>query len=138
MKSLTAILKYYVFKYHLQFFIKFCVVGLIAAFVSYSVFFILYTSFFMYYIYASLFGNISGLSVGFFLNKTWTFEVENRSLFLLVKYLSFYMFSFALNVSILFLFVEYGKINPLISNVFSIGICAFVNFFGVKILVFKK
>ena len=138
MKSLSTFLKYYVFKYHLQFFIKFCVVGLTATSVSYSVFFVLYTSFFVYYIFASILGNISGLSIGFFLNKTWTFEVERGSLFLFVKYLSFYSFSFALNALILFIFVEYGNINPLISNVFSIGICTFLNFFGVKILVFKK
>ena len=138
MKKLILKLKNKLDKTTIQFFIKFCVVGLGSTILSYTIFFLLYSIVSIHYIVASLIGYVSGLAFGYFLNKLWTFGVKKNSVALALKYITVYIFSLCLSIVILYIMVDYAKIDPLISNVFVIMISTLTNFFGVKIIVFNK
>tara|TARA_A100001015_G_scaffold292449_1_gene367803 strand:- start:714 stop:1130 length:417 start_codon:yes stop_codon:yes gene_type:complete len=119
-------------------FIKFCMVGAGSTLLSYTVFYVLYSKCAVYYLLSSVIGYVSGLIFGYFLNKLWTFNVKKNSILLAVKYVLIYMVSLGLSMLLLYVLVEYAKINPLLSNVFVIMVSTFTNFFGVKLFVFKK
>ena len=138
MNKLFLQLKKQLNQHSIRAFIKFCMVGAGSTILSYTVFYVLYSKCAVYYLLSSVIGYVSGLIFGYFLNKLWTFNVKKNSILLAVKYVSIYMFSLGLSMLLLYVLVEYAKINPLLSNVFVIMVSTFTNFFGVKLFVFKK
>ena len=119
-------------------FIRFCTVGVIATLINYVSFYVLYEKFNLQYLLASMIGYITGLGIGYYLNKSWTFNIAEKSIHFIVKYCIVYLISLIINLIVLAILVEWGKLNPLLGNVFSIIITTFTNFFGVKYFAFKK
>lgn len=119
-------------------FLRFIIIGCSSTFVNYSIFFILFEYFSIYYIIASGTGFVSGVFFGYGFNKSWTFEIKKKTKSYILKYFTIYAFSLFLGLGILKLLVEVFGIIPEIANILTIGVTTIVNFSGVKFWVFKK
>ena len=117
---------------------NYVIIGFISTAVNYFFFFILF-HFGTNYLAASAIGFIAGTFVAYIMNRTFTFEsvIESRKkefgLYLLV-----YLVSLCLNLLVLRLLVSGLGINPLISNLFAIGVAMVSNFTGLKLFVFRE
>lgn len=120
-------------------FVKFCIVGVIGATFNYSIFFILYRFFNIYYIISSATGFILSIFLAFFLNKGFTFKIKEnkKTKSMIIKYFLVNIFTILLVMVILRFFVEILKINIYIANFLIIGIASVSNFTGSKLFVFK-
>ncbi len=142
-------------------FLKFGIVGATSAAVSLGVFWLIVSQYPALNLVSKAIGYIMGFFVGFTLNKFWTYidQTEDGEKYLL-KYIIVYASTF-----IIYLLVNFGfdhwlmpnlwlaelalnaqqpeiaawlTVNgPLVSNVLSIFINVFLNFFGTNFLVFK-
>ena len=119
-------------------FVKFVFVGLISTVINYGLFASLYISLGIYYIISSIVGYFSGLIVGYYLNKNWTYgsEIENNRKYF-HKYLVVYLCSLLSSTVFLFALVEMNICIPLISNIFAIMLSTLMNFIGTNYLVFS-
>lgn len=80
-----------------------------------------------------------GLFSGFKLNKEWTFKAQiNDKKTYIYQYILVYLFSLFNSQLILFSLVEIALFTPLHANIFAISASTMMNFFGTKLLVFKK
>jgi len=120
-------------------FVKFCLVGIIGATFNYSIFFILYHFFNIYYIISSATGFILAIFLAFFLNKEFTFKSKEnkKTKIMIIKYFLVNIFTILLSMAILRFFVEALNMNTYIANFFIIGIATISNFTGSKLFVFK-
>jgi putative flippase GtrA len=119
-------------------FLKFLFVGGLFTILNYAIFYILFRFFGVHYIIASAIGYITGLVLGYFVNKLWTYQVSKDSEeSYAFMYLLVYMVSLAAGSFFLKVLVDYLHINELISNIFSIGLSTIMNFLGTNFLVFK-
>ena len=122
-------------------FTKFCVVGFISTFVNYTIFFISYEYLGTYYVIASGIGYVAGVSLGYILNRRWTFfesKSHTKKLREFTMYALVYIVSLAAGLFLLKLLVEFFNLNPLFANVLVTGLSATINFTGLKFFVFKK
>jgi len=119
-------------------FIKFLVVGGIATLINYGIFYLLFNFLKIQYIVASASGYISGLILGYYVNKFWTYSVDRDSgEKYMFKYLAVYLTSLVGSSLLLKLLVDILSINPLLANIFAIGLSTITNFVGTNFLVFK-
>ena len=120
---------------------RFVVVGVISTIVNYSTFYALYKLLEVNYLIASSVGFMAGVGVGYFINKSWTFEYTLSSPIvnskLVVKYYLVYGFSLLLSLGFLKITVAYFKVDPIVANLLAIGITTITNFCGIKLLVFN-
>lgn len=121
-----------------QQFSKFVIVSILSIIVNYFVFFLLFSFSDLFYLLSSAIGYMSGVLFGFVLSKTKTFRSKHYYKNELIKYFVVCMVSLFLGLSILKTLVHDWNINPLIANIFVIGITTFTNFFGCKFFVFRK
>ena len=98
-------------------FIKFCAVGTVSTTINYLIFFISYTYIEIYYVMASGMGYIVGVSLGYVLNRRWTF-FENQSHTRKLREFTMYILVYIASLAI--------------------GLSATTNFMGLKFCVFKK
>lgn len=97
-----------------------------------------------FYILFSIIGDITGMILGFPINKKWTFKNQvNHDHNYFLGYFLVYAFSFFLNQFILYALVEWCKEIPLVSDpyiskIIATGFSASSNFLGVNYLIFKK
>lgn len=117
--------------------IKFLIVGGISTILNYLSFFILFKVLTVNYLTASAFGYMSGLVLGYSLNKNWTFEYKNENIKTKLKYLIVYLTNLALSLFILKVLEVKLGINPMIGNVLVICYTTIANFIGIKIFVFS-
>ncbi len=123
-------------KIRLQF-LRFIAVGLLSTTINYGIFSLLYGLFGFYYLIASFFGFISGVMIGYPINKYWTFGIiEQDNKISLLKYISVYICSLILGQMFLYFFVEYLGFAILLANFFMICITTVTNFIGIKLWVF--
>lgn len=120
-------------------FIRFCSVGLVGATVNYSIFFILYRFFSVFYLISSATGFIVSVFIAFILNKKFTFKIEKNidSRFIIVKYYSVNIFSMLIGLGVLNILVEIFKINVYIANLFFVATTTSLNFIGSKLFAFR-
>lgn len=122
-------------------FSKFCIVGTLGASFNYSIFFLLFHFFDVYYVIASGTGLISAAFISFTLNKIFTFKgtssQRNDILKYLLKYISVIMISLFAGINFLRFIVDTLNVNPYISNIFTIGLTTIINFTGSKYYAFK-
>lgn len=123
---------------------RFAVVGVVSTIVNYVVNFV-----FIYYNYsahlASGVGYLSGVLVGFPLNKLWSFQAEKKfNLMEFLKYMGLYVIT--LGVNIILSGLSYDLFNdrftdPMLAKIWYylpvIVITTVLNFIGCKLLVFK-
>lgn len=119
-------------------FLRFCLIGLECAILTYLVFLILYYYLSINYLISSGAGFISGVLFGFMFNKIYTFESKEKSTTVFPPYLLVYFFTFILAIVGLKVLVENFGLNPLISTALLMPVTTFINFFGTKILAFKN
>jgi putative flippase GtrA len=118
--------------------LKFGLVGVIATLLNYGSFYLLYKIFGSHYLLSSVTGYISGVLLGYFLNKYWTFVKQvDISKNYLVGYFLVYLVSLVVSQLFLLVLVEVMFLNPLVSNIFAICVSTVLNFTGSNYLVFK-
>ncbi len=118
-------------------FIKFCVVGVVSTLVNYGIFYAALNFLAFHYLIASVLGFISGLVIGYPINKCWTFSSKNSSKTHIYPYLVTYLVSLILSLIFLKIAVEYCGIAPEIANILAIILTTCTNFIGTKFFVFK-
>lgn len=118
--------------------LKFIIVGLISTAINYGVFFGLYATGTMGYIYASGVGYLSGMLFGFYYNRKYTFYSREGVRKSLPIYLGVYLTSLLLSLILLRLFVEGFNTNVLITNLCMIFLTTVTNFLGVKVFAFRN
>src|SRR3989344_4037143 len=121
-----------------QQFSKFVMVSILSIIVNYFVFFLLFRFLDIFYLFSSTIGYMSGVLFGFVLSKIKTFGSKHYYKNELIKYFVVYAISLFLGLSILKTLVNDWSINPLIANIFVVGVTTFTNFFGCKFFVFRK
>ena len=119
-------------------FVRFCLVGGVSTLLNYSVFFFLLTFFGIDYMISSAAGYISGVFLGFGLNRSFTFGSQSKKYFQdITKYFIIYTISLFLGLGFLRLLVYFGVV-VLLANVLSIGLTTITNYTGVKYAVFQQ
>jgi len=119
--------------------IKFGLVGILSTIFNYGVFVFLYKTINVYYIVSSVTGYVSGLLLGYLLNKNWTFVSQiDKSKSYIVGYITVYVLSLLSSQALLFSLVEFLFLNPLYANIFAIVLSTVLNFFGIYFFVFKS
>ena len=120
-------------------FLKFSIIGLISTIINYSIFFLLFNSFNIFYVFSSIVGYVIGLLFGYYFNKIWTFS--NRILAgksYIVKYTFYQILGLISQQVLLISLVEILLIDPLFSNIISIGFAAIVSFLLIENFVIEK
>lgn len=120
-------------------FLKFGIVGVISTIANYGLFTLLLKVFVLHYILSAVAGYMTGLVLGFFLNKNWTFVAQiDRQRSYLFLYFVVYIISLIFSQLFLILLVEKLELDPLLANVFAIGLSTISNFIGTNYFVFIK
>lgn len=118
---------------------KFGIVGILSTLFNYSVFVFFYKIISIHYIISSILGYISGLLLGYQLNKNWTFiDQVDKSKSYIVDYIKVYGISLILSQVFLLFIVEILLINPLYANILAIALSTVINFIGTNFFVFKN
>ena len=118
---------------------KFGIVGILSTVFNYGVFAFLYKIVSVHYILSSITGYVSGLLLGYLLNKNWTFIAQvdiSKSYF--IGYITVYAVSLVSSQAFLLYLVEILLINPLYANVLAIVLSTVMNFLGTNYFVFKN
>lgn len=118
--------------------VKFSITGVIGVTFNYSIFFILYRFFHVYYILASATGFALGILLVFFINKEFTFKIKGYSEVkkMILKYYTLNIILAIIGLTLLSFFVEILNINVYIANALILLITALLHFTGSKFLVF--
>lgn len=120
-------------------FVTFCIVGVFGVIFNYSIFFVLYYFFKVYYILSSATGFILAIFLAFYLNKKFTFKIQDnsKSKTMFIKYVPVTIFSLLLGIICLTIFVELLHINVYIANIMTLGVTTISNFTGSKLFAFR-
>jgi putative flippase GtrA len=115
---------------------RFLVVGGISTVINYGVFWLLLKQ--NNYQMASAAGFMTGLIVGFFLNKNWTFQYPGPTTIRIVAtYISTYVLSLVLSLVLLSCLVHYFGMMAIYANIVCIVFTTCTNYAGIKLLVFQ-
>lgn len=119
-------------------FFKYSVASVVATGIDFLIYVVLAKWMSVWYILAAIIGAISGGLTAYWLNRNWVFEsTEEMVTTQLVKYVVVWFASMALNAAGLFLVVEYGHGDIVISKIIvSVVVGVGFNFFASKHFVF--
>jgi putative flippase GtrA len=120
-------------------FLKFSIIGLISTIINYSIFFILFNTFNIFYVFSSIVGYVIGLLFGYYFNKKWTFSnkiLAGKSY--IIKYTFCQILGLISQQIVLIILVEILLIDPIFSNIISIGFAAIVSFLLIENFVIEK
>jgi putative flippase GtrA len=125
-------------KKHKETFIKFCIVGGISTILNYAIFYILLKFLSVNHLPASTAGYVSGVFLGFYLNKIYTFDAKSPKYGVeLIKY--FGVYGASLGVGLLLLeSLTMASIPATYANIFMIGLTTITNYIGSKYFVFAR
>ena len=119
-------------------FFRFLIVGAFASLINLLCFYILFYQFNIYEILSYSVSYIVGVVVGYFFNKTWSFnhkKKSNKALF--GKYFLVYTFNLFFGMGVFELALILSNIEEIIIQALIIIITAISNFLGLKIFVFR-
>ena len=116
---------------------RFLVVGGLSTIVNYSSFYYLLSQMRWGYIHSASLGFLLGVLVGYYLNKAWTFGVEEANAFVFLKYLSVYIASLISGMTFLYFQVETLNFNVYPANGTTIAFTTITNYVGVKFWAFR-
>ncbi len=120
-------------------FAKFAAVGFLSTTLNYGLFFYSYNLIKLNYISASALGYISGLILGYLLNKSWTYQYSGtKQSQIIYKYLTVYIGSLLLGLIVLKILVNNYGFDANLANILVIGLSTITNFSGTKFWVFKQ
>ncbi len=94
----------------------------------------------MWYLTSSIIAFFVGFIVSFTLQKFWTFKDHRKDIIgrQLVIYLAIVLVNLILNTALVYIFVEYGELWPLIAQALAALIIAFEGYFAYKYFVFNE
>ncbi|EKE01873.1 MAG: GtrA family protein [uncultured bacterium] len=124
-------------KYQLS---RFLLTGSVSTAVNYGVFFAMAYGLHIHYIVASMVGYMTGLGVGYVLNRNWTFSTHKAMTKLhneLGLYIGVNVTSLILSLLLLQILVDWVGLPAWFSNIMAIGLSTTTNFIGLKFIVFK-
>lgn len=125
-------------KYQLS---RFILVGSLSTVVNYAVFFGTAYLLQVYYIAASMIGYVSGLGVGYALNRNWTFSAHKattKQYHEMGLYIGVNVTSLVLSLLLLHVLVDWVGLPAWFSNIMAIGLSTTTNFIGLKFVVFRS
>lgn len=125
-------------KYQLS---RFILVGSLSTAVNYAVFFGTAYLLHVYYIIASTIGYLSGLSLGYALNRNWTFSTHKaitKQYHEMGLYIAVNVASLIVSLLFLHVLVDWVGLPAWFSNIMAIGLSTTTNFIGLKFVVFKS
>ena len=125
-------------------FSRFLIVGLINTIVGTSVMFIAYNALDFSYWVSTFLNYFIGSIVSYFLNKYYTFQSKQKSMMEIVRFIiniaiCYFLAYYLAAKAVAFIFASYSQV--FIDNISMIvGMCFFVflNYFGQRLIVFKK
>lgn len=95
-----------------------------------------------WYLYSNLFGIIFSMNTNFLFNKIWTFDdrifIMKRIMLQYLKFIGFSSISSIIQITLVYLFVEYYGMLYQISLIVSVLISGMLNFILNKTLTFNK
>lgn len=120
--------------------LKYLVSGVTAATVTISTLYVLTEYMYIWYLFSAAVGFILGVIVSFILQKFWTFR--DRSVLVIKKQFTLFVIvsltGLCINSTLIYVFVEYGHIWYLLSQILSGLVITCINLFLYQHLVFKK
>lgn len=117
---------------------RFVAVGVLSTVVNYGVFYVTVTVGISYLI-ASAVGFLVGVGVGYRFNKHWTFGVTQPSdRQILLGYWLVYLTSLVCGLLLIHFLVEGLQMDVRLANLAAIVLTTCTNFFGTRLLVFKR
>ena len=123
---------------HQSSFVRFLIVGALSTILNYSMFLSLFNILNISYDLAYVIGFLSGLFLGFFLNKAWAFQFNATvTLRILMLYVTVYAISLVIGLVCIRILVEGMSFGPIEANIGVIMLTTFINYFGVRFWAFK-
>lgn len=118
--------------------IRFLLVGTITTLINYSIFLLLSRFFNIYFVIAAVVGYLLGLTLGYLLNRIFTFESTEN----IMRSTLIYFFVNAISIGLIIFtlpeIVKVLRISPHLAYFIMLIITTIINFFGSKILAFKN
>lgn len=106
--------------------------------VNYGIFYVLFAVAHLHYLVAASLGFLSGVVIGYPLNRRFTFSVDKSGKREKALYLFVYIVSLILSIIFLRIVVGFLGVDARIANILSIGLTTCTNFIGTKLVVFRK
>jgi putative flippase GtrA len=119
-------------------FLRFGLVGLEGAILTYLIYLILFNFFNLPYTSSYIFGFIAGTLFGFYFNKYFSFESKEEIIRSLFIYLIVYSFSLLFGSFFIKVLVNNFGMNPIFAIIPISVFTTLINFFGIKIFAFKN
>jgi len=119
-------------------FIRFCLVGVETTVLTYLTFLIMNHFLGIGYLLSSATGFVAGVFLGFIFNKEYTFKSSKAPLITFPQYLTVYIISLSFSLISIRLLVESLGFIPIISMILVNPVVLLINFFGIKMAVFKN
>lgn len=116
----------------------FAFIGITSTVLNYLVFLLLLSYFNQNYLMSASIGFISGVLFGYGFNRILTFQSNKKIEVTLPKYFMVYFFSLFVNLTFLYLLVNYININPVWANLILAPFIIIINFFGTKLIAFEN
>ncbi|MBT5953774.1 hypothetical protein HOG98_03540 [bacterium] len=117
-------------------FLRFLIIGGVSTAINYSVFHVFLAVFGMHYAMSSGVGYCTGLVVGYFFNKSWTFQAARHSVAAITQYICVYLGSLTLSLVLLSFLIEGLSFPAWFANIIAIGLTTITNFVGLRFWVF--
>lgn len=123
----------------IQHFFRFIIVGLLSTIVNYIFFLLFLKEVGLQYQISSICGFLIGVTVGFPLNKIWTYQCDHakKNKSSLYKYGCVYLFSLVVNFYVLGFLVKHFGFDPRAANGVAIIVTTLINFIGTKFWAFR-
>tara|TARA_B100001287_G_C22670564_1_gene525052 strand:+ start:1922 stop:2320 length:399 start_codon:yes stop_codon:yes gene_type:complete len=118
---------------------RFLVVGLTSTALNYIVAMLLFYALNIWITLSTIIGYLAGLSLGFYLNKTWTFEDTSKNNFkLILKYFFVYGISLFFAVLTVNFTIIIFNLPEYIAVIMSIIVSTILNYLGLRNWVFSE
>ena len=117
--------------------IRFVIVGGINTVVGYGTFaFMIFTN--THYLVANICSTMVGIICSYMLNKYFTFRSCNKSIMEICRFISVYLFSFAVGNLVLLVTVEWMRLTPYLAGGINLVTTTIISWFGHKYFSFKN
>lgn len=116
---------------------KYAITGTVAGMINLGILYALTAIFGLYYLFSASMAFFISMTIGFFVNQKWTFQMGNIEFLKYKKYSLVNVFILFINVGILFLLVEYFNIWYFFAQIIALTFLGSLNFIIQKNWTFK-
>jgi putative flippase GtrA len=124
--------------YHLQCFLRYCIVGISNTVVGLGTIFILFNVFKIDYVVSNIIGYGIAIINSFKWNKAWTFRSSKNIKNELLPFLIIFIISYLSNLFSVIISIESFNINPNLAQLMGITIFTIFNYSGNSIWTFRE